>query len=489
MPTIAKPQGTNAATVDTGGATTAAPSTSNGLVATGPTRGQIAETGRYTGQAEAYAEGEEHIKTFLEALQKAVDAEDPAIVGNVIAEAKEKFSPNVWNRLEPKVQEILATIVKGDPVDVILDEFLGIIATGGVSGWLGLGGANVLRDPGEVPDFSIPGWWETLAKGATQVLASSIDVVGNLFSGFINVTSFGLIDLNKKPEHWNIPDKAITVKEGDDNYYLLNGAPDWILPLLNASRNSDGTFSWGGKSGLGKAAETVGKAAGLIIGPGRIKSLVSKGVTRKTAQGAVLNGPISIEFARKLNSSVNYLRSTNKAPGPIQRAVTDALFNRLAGEAAGYFAAYVAAEEMVDAVFREYDVQFRDEKQREDAQYWFGGNYITTMFIASWIEEATKRVPALEKADNVRLVLNVVLAELGTTGIIAAGTYENWKHSVVGVISGILEDAVKYLGLEEVGLRGDRARNRNHGGLIAMDPVKKAQMTAKAYRGGGLVVY
>ena len=35
----------------------------------------------------------------------------------------------------------------------------------------------------------------------------------------------------------------------------------------------------------------------------------------------------------------------------------------------------------------------------------------------------------------------------------------------------------------------EKIDNLNHGGLVAMDPIKKAQMTAKMYRGGGLVVY
>lgn len=49
----------------------------------------------------------------------------------------------------------------------------------------------------------------------------------------------------------------------------------------------------------------------------------------------------------------------------------------------------------------------------------------------------------------------------------------------LGNIEGIADDAVDLVG----------SLKKNHGGLIAMDPVRKAQMKAKMYRGGGLVVY
>ena len=397
--------------------------------------------------------GDEAIAGFFEAIRKAAANEDPEVLANLVDQGRKQFTPEAWAKIEPVVQNIISELAKGNLIDRIVTEVVGTLATGGPSGRLGLKGVNILTDPADVPDFSIPGWWETLAKGGTTILANVLDAVGGFFSGAINVGSFGTVDLGRNPKF--LEDQGIdvtkprTVSPGDPEYAMFEKIPAWMRPLFDFERQSDGTFKTGGRS----AAETLGRGAGtayaLIFTPAKVKNLVKSGFQRVGPAGQMLRGPLGVQFAINLNRAVGKIRGIRKAPGNLEQLVTNALFNKFTAGVTGYAAAYAYAEQIIDGVFRDYEVEFNSEEDRAKAQYWFAGNYITTMFIASLIDLAAEKIPPLRKTENIRKVTSIIFAELGTTGIIAAGTYNEWERSVSQTVTDIVNRAIATAGFSE----------------------------------------
>ena len=321
-------------------------------------------------------------------------------------------------------------------------------------------GSNVLVDPGEVPPFSL-----TALEGAGRIAGSVFNWISAGLDGFVKTVSFGALDKSKGilGEHHKDGKKY---EEGDEGYALMDSIPTWLHPFFRIERQTDGSIIQGRQTSGQKIAEGVGTAAGLVVGPAKFGKGFNAAIKTAQSSKALVNFNRGMDILR-----VGLVGS--KAPGVVFRTIMDAMRSRALPVAGGWAATYVAAEEMVDALFDDHNVQFKDDQAREDAKYWFAGNYIFTLAIAKALEKYAHNVPGLRTVAGKWKIIDVLLAEAGTTGIIAAGTVDAWYGKIDKFIAENLPRALETLGLGDFAITDadvDDSVAANRGGLIMRRP-------------------
>lgn len=383
------------------------------------------------------------LENFFKKLQEAAAAQDLNKVYSLLKEAESVFTPEVMNNyIKPKVSEIIATIAKGDPVDIIINEILGTVVSGGLSGRLGIGGKNVLRDDAKIPDFTLS-FAEVAGKGLLQIASSVIGILGNFFTGIIDAIIPGAANSEFKKKL----NEGMTLKQGDLNYDFFRNMPEWLHPLWNVQFQPDGSIKIGEQTTAEKFAETGGNIWGLIVGPTKLFKAVSgalKGWQTKAVDEL-------INALMRLHQGGNYTRTSTvvanifkNRPGILQKALKTVSANAIPWTG-GMTATYAAAEQYAENIFSKHGITEGEvgSEQFADLKYWFAGNYIFTYGIAQALNKYGKHVPVLKHVAGKNKFIDFLLAEAGTLGTIGAGTLDSWTGSLQEFFDTFIGDAIK----------------------------------------------